>query len=158
MISGVNMEVVNLQSFFPQWAQDLNTGVSFIGFMITLYVLIEVKYIKNSFLRRARLPEVAKELSQVGSKLSNSLGQWPAQRNEAHCQIKVAASLLKSVAKMLPNEEKKEIIQTQKKLIAAANNFNQPQFVLVDSVWDLYSDIQSAITSMNQLSKNIKWE
>jgi hypothetical protein len=152
------MEVVKLSSYFPQWAQDLNTGLSFIGFLITLYVLLEVKSIKNSFLRRARLPEVVKELSKVGSTLSSNLGQWPSQRNEVHCQIKVAASLLKSATKLLPKEEKKEVLQTQKKLKNAADDFNQPRFMQVDAVWDLYSDIQSAITSMNQLSKNIKWE
>lgn len=147
-----------MQSIFPQWAQDINTGLSLLGFCITLYVLFEVKYIKNSFLRRARLPEVIKELSKAGSTLNTCLAQWPLQRNEAHCQIKVAASLMKSAIKMLPKEEKKEITRTHEKLTKAATEFNQAQFAQADAVWDLYSDIQSTITSMNQLSKNIKWE
>jgi hypothetical protein len=147
-----------LTSIIPQWIQDLNTGFSFFGFLITLIVMFEVKEIKASFLRRARLPQVTKELAKAGSLLSSSLNQWPLERIQVHCQIKVAASLLKTAGKMLPKDEKKEVKKISMKLVNAAAKFNEPQFSDANSIWDLYSDIQSVLMSMDQLSKNIKWE
>jgi hypothetical protein len=96
-------------SIFPQWAQDLNTSLSFIGFAITVYVLVEVKRIKASFLARARLPELIRELSRVGSALNGNLGQWPGQRNEARGQIKIAATVLKATLAIVPGPERKEL-------------------------------------------------
>ncbi|WP_218673443.1 hypothetical protein [Chromobacterium haemolyticum] len=147
-----------MASTFPQWAQDLNTGLSFISSIVTIYVLIEVKSIKNSFLRKARLPEIIRDLSKAGSILSSTLNDLPAQRNAFHCQIKIAASLIQSTIKILPKEEKKEIERVHSKLAIAASDFNHPRLSHADALWDLYSDIQSTISSMRQLVKNVKWE
>lgn len=147
-----------LVSFFPQWAQDLNTGLSFLGFLISAYTLYEVKRIKASFLARARLPDIIKELSEAGSALNTILGKWPKQRNEARGYIKVSATLLKSALPMLVGEEKKEISKIQEKLSVAANNFSNPNYPNTNEAWDIYSDIQSCLTTLTQVSKNMKWE
>lgn len=147
-----------LPSAIPQWIQDINTGLSLLGFGITLYVLFEVKFIKSTFLSRARLPELIRDLEKAGSVLNGQLGQWPAQRNEALCQIKVAASLLKSASAMVPKTERDELLKTHEKLTGAAKNFSSQQAISTDFVWDLYSDIQSSIASMTQVSKNNRWE
>lgn len=147
-----------MPSAIPQWIQDIETGLSLLGFGITLYVLFEVKFIKNTFLSRARLPELIKDLQKAGSVLNGQLDQWPAQRNEALCQIKVAASLLKSASTMLPKSEREELLKTHKKLTSAAQSFSSQQPLSTDSIWDLYSDIQSSIASMTQVSKNNRWE
>lgn len=149
---------VVLTSAFPQWVQDLNTGLSLIGFFITLYVLYEVKNIKCAFLARARLPELIKELSKAGSALNASLADWPTKRNEARGQVKIAATLLKSSFGMLPKPEKNELTQIQLKLVDAARTFSNQEYDRVEVAWDIYSDIQSSITSLNQVAKNMKWE
>lgn len=147
-----------MQSIFPQWALDINTALGFVGFAITLYVLVTVRSIKRTFLSKARLPKIIRDLEQAGSALSNSLGIWPAGKADAQCQIKIAASLLKSVAALLPRNERKEVIRVYEKLRIAGQEFDQPKFTQVDPVWDLYSDIQSNITSLHQTSENLKWE
>jgi hypothetical protein len=120
-------------------------------------VLIEVRYIKKSFLRRARLPEIIKELEKASSDLSKCLSQWPDQRNQAKSLIKIAASLLKSTKKMLTNEEKQEIENKLQNLENAANASGNTK-ISQEDCWDLYSDILSALKTLEQLSKNIKWE
>lgn len=147
-----------MPSVIPQWIQDVNTGLSLLGFAITLYVLFEVKFIKDTFLLRVRLPELIRDLTKAGSTLNGHLGEWPAQRNEALCQIKVAASLLKSASIMVPKTEKNELLQTQMKLTGAAQSFVSGEDISTDLIWDLYSDIQSSIASMNQIAKNNRWE
>lgn len=147
-----------LVSIFPQWAQDLNTGLSFLGFLITAYTLYEVTRIKVSFLARARLPDIIKELSEKGSALNSILGAWPEKKNEARSHIKVSATLLKSALPMLGKEEKAEISKIHEKLFSAAKCFSDPNYPNTDEAWDIYSDIQSCITTLTQVSKNMKWE
>lgn len=152
------MESATLASIFPQWIQDLNTGLSLVGFFVTIYVLVEVRRIKCAFLARARLPDLIKELSKAGSALSSHLSEWDSQRNEARGQIKIAATLIKSALPMLPKSEKIELTRIQKKLVEAAQHFSEERRSSVEAGWDLYSDIQSCITSLNQVTKNMKWE
>jgi hypothetical protein len=152
------MEPAIVASIFPQWAQDLSTGLSLIGFFITVYVLVEVRRIKSAFLARARLPDLIKELSKAGSALNTHLGQWEKQRNEARGQIKIAAALIKSALVMLPKPEKIALTLIHKKLVDAAQDFPDEKYSNIDAGWDLYSDIQSCITSLNQVTKNMKWE
>lgn len=152
------MEPATLATIFPQWIQDLNTGLSLIGFFVTIYVLVEVRRIKSAFLARARLPDLIKELSKAGSALNSHLGQWDSQRNEARGQIKIAATLIKSTLTMVPKPERTELERIQKKLVDAAQQFSDQGHSNVEAAWDLYSDIQSCITSLNQVTKNMKWE
>lgn len=147
-----------MASLFPQWAQDLNTSLSFIGFLVTAYTLYEVKRIKASFLARARLPDIIKELGKTGSALSSILGTWPNQRNKARSHIKVSATLIKSALPMLTGTDKKELLKIQEKLSIAAKGFSDPNYPNTNEAWDIYSDIQSCITTLTQVSKNMKWE
>lgn len=141
-----------------QWVQDIDTLLSLFSFFVTLYVLYEVHEIKKTFFTRARLPEYLEELKSSGSKLSVSLDQWPTQRHAAHEQIKISVTLLTSSRSVLPKEEKIEIDKIIKKLNTAKVEFHLQKYDDVNNVWDLYSDIQLAITSMTQLLKNIKWK
>lgn len=144
-------------SIFPQWIQDINTGLSILGFFITIYVLIEVRHIKSAFLARARLPDLIKELSKTGSALNSDLDNWEHQKNKARSQIKVAATLIQSALAMLPKQERTAVARLQKKMLNATQHFSDEKYLTLDIAWDLYSDIQSCITTLSQVSKNMKW-
>lgn len=146
-----------MASFFPQWAQDLNTGLSFLGFCITVYVMLEVRFIKKSFLRRARLPEVIETLTITARELNDYLKQWPEQEKEVICQIKIAASLLRKAKEIVPNEDKQEIQKLLSRLEACSSTSPNTQ-LSENFCWHLWADIRSVVTSMEQLSKNLKWE
>lgn len=148
-----------MESFFPKWVEDINTGFSILGFLITLYVAYEVRDIKASFLSKARLPEYIKDLKTVGSSLSASLNNWPTDKNTAHEQIKIAVTILISSSPIIPKRDRSTIDDTIKKLKKTKDEFHSnPQCNESNHVWDLYGDIQSCITCMSQVSKNMKWE
>lgn len=141
-----------------QWIQDIDTLLSLLSFFVTLYVWWAVREIKNTFFTRARLPEYLKDLEMARSALSVSLDQWPTQRHTAHEQIKICVAILVSSRSILPKEEKTEINKIIDKLNVATVEFLSQKYDDVKNVWDLYSDIQFGITSMSQLSKNIRWK
>lgn len=147
-----------MNSFFPYWLQDINTALGLIGFVITVWVMIQLGSIKRSFRSRARLPEIILELEQSGSALNKALAGWPTQRNDAHSQIKVASSLIQSALQFVPNPTKRRAKFTQKKLETAARKFTEREYNNAGAVWDLYSDIQSTIVSLNQVNRNLNWE
>jgi hypothetical protein len=129
-----------------------------VGFFITLAVMIQVRSIRLTFRARARLPQIIKELQKAGSALSTSLGNWPARKNDGHGHIKVGSSLIDSAIPFVPRASRRKIVQINKKLSTAVRQFSDSRYDRQDPVWDLYSDIQVVITSLNQVEKNLNWE
>jgi hypothetical protein len=128
------------------------------GFVITLIVMLQVSSIKHSFKSRARLPEIIEDLEKTGSKLSTQLQDWPLQKNNARLQIKVAASLIQRALPFVSGPARRQITKDQKKLAGAAKEFDNLRYNNPDLVWDLYSDIQSIITSLKQSARDLTWE
>jgi hypothetical protein len=129
-----------------------------VGFFITLIVMFQVRSIRLTFRARARLPQITKDLRKAGSVLSANLGSWPLRKNDGHAQIKVASSLIDGALPFVPRASRRSMAQINKKLIKAAREFSDTRYDMPDAVWDLYSDIQVIITSLNQVEKNLNWE
>lgn len=152
----------NITSIFPQWVEDINTGLSLIGFFITFYVMYEVRIIRNRFLIKARLPELIKKLKMSGSELNKYLGDthnWDSNKNKVLGEVKISCVLLKSSSKIIPSPEKRQIVDTYKKLNKiCTGGFSNATNLELQKGWDIYSDIQSIIVILEQLSLNLKWE
>lgn len=59
----------------PEWLQNINTfgsAASIIGLIVTIFLFVEARSIRKSFLRRARLPELNKDLAKAASKILDS--------------------------------------------------------------------------------------
>lgn len=146
-----------MPSIFPQWLQDLNTALGIVGFVITVVVMLQVSAIKRSFRSRARLPEIVTDLEQAGSSLNATLAAWPAKKNDARSHIKVAASLLQAAVRLLPREERAPIKMLEKRISSSAKDFDSSRFENPNEAWDIYSDIQSSITHLNQSVRSLNW-
>ena len=147
-----------MQSLFPQWVQDLNTALGVVGFAITVIVMLQVASIKRSFLSRARLPEILKDLERAGSALNAQLGEWPKRKNDARAHIRVASTLIATAIPLVHAQLKPPLKTTLRVLEAAVRDFNDPKFNLPDAAWDVYSEIQSGIVHLTQAVRNSKWE
>ena len=147
-----------MPSIFPQWAQDLNTALGLVGFVITVLVMIQVSGIKKSFRSRARLPEIVKDLQKAGSSLNVTLEGWPLRKNDARAHIKVATSLLRVAAPLLPRDSRKIIKDLERKLAVAVTSLNEEKYNSPDVAWEIYSDIQSSIAHLSQTVRSLNWE
>lgn len=145
-------------SVIPQWLQDLNTVLGMVGFLITIAVMYQVSAIKRSFRSRARLPQIIKELQRAGSSLNETLADWPERKNDARAHLKVAASLLQATLPLLPRASRAALKLVHRKLVSSIRSFNEVTFDSPDAAWDLYSDIQSSITHLNQAMRNLNWD
>lgn len=154
----MNMAEAFFNSIFPIWLQNTNTVLGIAGFFITVAVMIQVASIKRSFRSRARLPEVVKELEKAGSLLNKYLDSWPARKNDALTQFKIASVLVRSAIPLVAGDTKKQLKVINVKLIDAAQNFEDPRYQSLDAAWDLYSDVQQVITSLGQSVRSLNWE
>lgn len=147
----------------PEWLTDLNkigSISSVLGLIVTVFLFIEARKIRNSFLRRARLPEINKELSKATSKVSNHLKNWDADKTPALEALSNVKALLENIKPKLPAEEKRKVgvyldrLQPKKYLVikTSVSELNE------EAAWELYTELSGLVTSLQQLAKDSKWD
>ncbi|PFH26648.1 hypothetical protein [Burkholderia sp. JKS000303] len=148
----VTQGVATAGSIFPQWAQDVTTGASFLGFLLTLYVTWQVGSIRRQYAARGRLPDLTKDLAAKGSELNTLIPSWPQNRNEVVGKIKVTIELLGVARKLLSRSDGGTVSRIHRKFRKTERVTNQ------DEAWDFYLDLQMAIASLEQIMKNLNWK
>lgn len=147
----------------PDWLTDINkigSISSILGLVVTVFLFLEARKIKNSFLRRARLPEVNKELAKVTSQVSVHLISWGKDKTPALETFSNVKALLENIRPKLPADEKRKVegylnrLQPKKYLI-----IKRPISELSeDAAWELYTELSGLVTSLQQLAKDSKWD
>ncbi|MEI8573038.1 hypothetical protein U737_05150 [Methylomonas sp. LW13] len=149
-----------MNSLLPQWIIDISSISSIIGLIITIFLFFEARTIRRSFLRRARLPTITKELEKATSEISNRLKTWSTNERPALEMFAKVKALLENIKTKLPIEEQKKINEFLRKL--------QPRKYMVfkssiseiteDKGWSLYTDLNTVVTSLQQLVKDSQWD
>nr|WP_272540185.1 hypothetical protein [Acinetobacter baumannii] len=152
------MTIVN--SYLPQWLVDSGTILGIVGFFITLWLLWEAKQIRNSFIRKARLPEVIKDLSRSSTKLVAHLKNWETEEKEAINQLIISKALIENLIPKVPDLEKKRC-----KLFVNSVTPRTLFFWTIgsstvdeDKAWSLYTLLIEVLTMLEQLNKDSKWD
>lgn len=149
-----------MNSNLPTWLQDLGTISSVFGLFVTIFLLLEARKIRNSFLRRARLPEITKELSKTSSLLSSHLKKWDQEKILAIEQFAIIKGLLENLLSKLPDEEKRIVKNYTKKLVVSKSFWRRADLsgITENGAWDLYAEFSTVVTRLEQLNKDIKWD
>lgn len=144
----------------PEWFTNFASICSILGLLVSLFVLIEAKKIRKSFLRRARLPEIMKELTQANNNLSKNLKNWNESKRNGLEQLSIAKGLLENLEGKLPDKERKKVRIFCKKLeLKKMFIFTVPiANIEADQAWELYTQLTGLITSLEQLSKDSRWD
>lgn len=147
----------------PEWLTDLNkigSISSILGLVVTVFLFIEARKIRNSFLRRARLPEINKELAKLTSNVSDQLKKWGGDKTPALEAFSKVKALLENIKPKLPPEEKRKVgdyinrLQPKKYLVIKTSLSELSE----DSAWELYTELSGLVTSLQQLAKDSKWD
>lgn len=147
----------------PSWITDINfiaSICSIVGLFVTIFLYIEAKEIRKSFLRRARLPEVNKELTKISSQISNQLKNWSTDKGPALESFAKAKAILESTKPKLPAEKKIKVETLLRKLSPKKYYiFNISLSDLSEILaWDIYTELSGVIMHLDQLSKDSKWD
>lgn len=147
-------------SLLPQSLSDYGSISSIIGLVVTAFLLFEARKLRQSFLRRARLPEITRELKRTTSGLAEALKEWGNDKAPAFEIFGKIKGLLENVEPKVPKDEQKKIREFLKKLqprkfVILKSNITE---LSKDKAWDLYTDLNTVITSLEQLKKDSLWD
>lgn len=147
----------------PDWLTDLNkigSISSMIGLVVTIFLFMEARKIRNSFLRRARLPEINRELAKVTSKVSDQLKNWDADKTPALETFSNIKALLENIKPKLPSEEGRKVSDYLNRLQPKKYLFIKTSISELgeDAAWELYTELSGLVTSLQQLAKDSKWD
>ena len=147
----------------PEWLTDLNkigSISSIIGLIVTIFLFVEARKIRDSFLRKARLPEINKELLKVASKVSGQLKNWGTDRIPALEAFSNVKALLENIKPKLPSKERKEVGDYLKQLQPKKYLFIRSSISELDedTAWELYAELSGLVTTLQQLANDSKWD
>jgi len=144
----------------PIWITNISIVSSIFGLAFTIYVLVEVNKMRNSYLRRARLPETIKEITEAHKNLLKSLKNWQVKQRSGIEQLSITKSLLVNLLPKLSDTEKSEITKF-------INTLQKREYFFIkspiseateDEAWKIYKNLSGIITTLNQLHKDSKWD
>ena len=147
-----------MDTSLPAWVADIGTLSSIIGVVITAVLLYHARKIRDSFLRRARLPAITVELKRTTSSLSENLKTWSNDRQPALAQFAQVRGLLENLRYKLPSAEKQRVnaflraLQPRRRL-----GRERLSSITEDRAWDLYADLSGIVVQLEQLAKDSKW-
>jgi hypothetical protein len=143
----------------PNWLNYIAAACSIIGAGLALLVYFEVRGIRKSYLRRARLPELVRDLGKASSTLSKALKNWPCERRLGVNQIHIAVNLLRNAGGKVPEGERKRIHAAITKLCERRLFRMEPvNDATLDQAWSYYNELSAVITVLEQLVKDTKWD
>lgn len=123
-----------------------------LGFLITCFVLADIKKLKKSFGRKARVPEIVKDLEKIFSDIKKSLSTFKSDNKPTYQKIYEARGLITSIRNHLTQTEESLIVAFLD-LTARPDDFKESE----DACWDIYSKLSEIIANIKQLEKDIKW-
>jgi len=149
-----------LESELHPWVVDFASISSIVGVFVAFYILRETADIKKSFLRKARLPEISKELKIKSKNISSGLKSWGTEKNTVNEQYAIVRGLLENITNKLPDDERKQVTGFINSLKIRYWIFLKKSLVIDEENkgWELYGELSRIITRLEQLQKDSKWE
>ncbi|MEI7085466.1 hypothetical protein WCU61_05255 [Pectobacterium versatile] len=148
------------QSIFPQWVIDIATVMTISGFFITILVFRQTKYIKKSFLNKARLPEIQKELNKCASNINKQIDDWDNSKERIAVEFSNCAGLLDSLIRKLNDDQSTRAKSLLKRLKSRPYYILPPIKNPIDdknTAWSLYEDLSELNVSISQIIKDSHW-
>lgn len=143
----------------PDWINYSNV-ISSLGFGLTVLTYFSVKTIRQSFVIRARLPQLNKDLSQAIPKLSTALQSWDARKSDALEVLSIIKAILENIESKVPSKEKRKVQDVLDKLNPTSWYIFSIKLSEVDenSLWEIYTDLNGVVSSLDQLIKDSRWD
>lgn len=130
----------------------LGSGSSLLSLIVTVAVLLSVGRLKGHFVARVRLPELLQTLKEHTKDLNVSLKDFESNIREIRAEIKRSVPTLKNVKKKVSREAGRDIGIILNKIANSKNPITR------DEAWDIYSELQALILTVDNIVRDIQWE
>jgi hypothetical protein len=137
--------------------QNTTTAVvnvmSILGFFITVYVMIQIRQIKEYYTARIRLPELRNLLQQYASNLGGFLNDYSNNKNMIILEISKTEPVLQAIKKRLGWSERKRVKEAIKIINDHQNGHNFDE----ERVRLLYNSLHGISVELEQWENDKRW-
>lgn len=151
-----------------KWLSDnfgnIGNWCSIFGFIISMYVMYNLRKIRKHYEYRARTPEIVLQLEEFSKDLNSYLDDIGANKNEILLTVKKLEYTLNSLRRKTSDDLVRNIdslLCRTKKI----KNGGQTRFLFFtdsgwnfdDEAWQIYSDIQGILQGVKEDSRDSSW-
>lgn len=129
---------------------------SVIGLLVTGFLYYEARSIRRSFLTRARLPEIMKELVAAVSTLSKNVKDWKSDKQPTLLVLQEVKALLENISPKVSKPERVKVDAYLLKL-SPSNSSVQIERFEADQIFKLYNELVGLVSTLKQVNKDSSW-
>ncbi|MDE8814530.1 hypothetical protein VC885_13150 [Citrobacter freundii] len=140
------------------WITDVATLTTLAGFLLTLFVYKETKSLKSVFKRKARVPEIHKNLRDCAAKINDGLSEWDDNAESVKSELLKCAVYVESLKDKLAPKDKEKASEFLE-LVSEKSYFGKRKLVLKveneDDAWNLYENLSILNTRLDEIVKDM---
>lgn len=137
---------------------------SILGFFLSIWVLYNVKKLRNYYLLKARIPEIIKEINKFSKELNSYLDDINNNKNQILVIIKKFEFTLKSLKRKSAND----LVSLINKMLQRISRMKRggpvrlyplkpTKWSFDDEAWELYSDMQGVLQGLKETANDSNW-
>ncbi len=147
-LTGAVQKILTRDTFF-----FVGNLLSIVSFVLTIFVLLNVRKLRNAYKLRGRGPSLIKDLSKCASNLSrflNDYNEFLPQINEELAKVKAKLRSMERKLSRGPKKSVKHVITYIDQCEISAQNEKQ--------VRETYVEIRKVIEELIENQKDLEWE
>ena len=132
---------------------DLGDVASILGLLVSIWVLIKVKAISNSYFKKVRLPALLQDLGKLTSKLSSDMGNTGGSEESLRLLIGKIEGLLTSLKKQVGGTLRTQLASVSKEISEYKRNGRTET-----KARDIYVACVTLSEALKEQVKDLEWE
>ncbi len=127
--------------------------------------MLSVRQLKKKYRNKKRIPEILSDLERISKEFNELTKEVEQNRREIIVATKKLKAILESLKKKSNTDIEKTLIVALKRTKQVIKNkrpvsyfFFNREWIFFEEIWELYGDLQSVIQSLNEHTKDKKWE
>jgi hypothetical protein len=140
------------------WITDVATLTTLAGFLLTLFVYKEARSLKKVFKRKARVPELHRELRDCATKINNGLSEWDENCDSIKAELLKCAVYVESLKGKLTTKDKEKANEFLE-LVSKKSFFGKRKIEVNveswDDAWKLYENLSILNTRLDEIVKDM---
>lgn len=136
------------------WFVALVNLISIVGFVITLWVLIDVKNIKSYYVFKGRVPQHTKKLKGHAKNLVGYMNDFEGMLPEIELELVSVEVELESLAKKLDRKSRRSIDE----LLTGIGAYVKEPDKDVGKLRNIHRDLHRVIEHVEAIQQDLNWE
>jgi hypothetical protein len=137
-----------------EWFVALVNITSLIGFLLTIWVLFDVRNIKSYYVFKVRVPQHVKKLKKYAANLSEYMNDFEGMLPQVEMELASIEVELESLRRKLDRKPGRPVDQ----LLRDVKAYNKAQTKDIKALRRIHIDLHKAVTRIEEIQEDLRWE